>query len=314
MKDSLEIILSVLPVITLFLLGNLLQRIRFFQENTVHDLKNLVVSVALPCLLFQAFAQLDLQVSFLLIILTVFVTCGVMLLIGKTVAQFLQIETPYFPLMFGGFETGMLGYAIFIAVYGVQDIDKLALIDLGQVVFVFFVLMALLIRLRDGTQNSSQLLRMFLTSPVIIAILAGLVVSVLLRVWDFSDTRGYEYLISLTTLLGNLTVPLICLVIGYELTLDFRTLRLSLQTIIIRKILLVIFALLINKILFVNMLRLDPMYEYALLTMFVLPPPFVIAVFMREGHPEDQQYVVGTLSLSTVVSILVFLAASVLYA
>jgi hypothetical protein len=40
----------------------------------------------------------------------------------------------------------MLGYAIFIAVYGMEEIDKLALIDLGQVLFVFFVLMALLMK------------------------------------------------------------------------------------------------------------------------------------------------------------------------
>jgi hypothetical protein len=215
--------------------------------------------------------------------------------------------------MFGGFETGMLGYAIFIAVYGIQEIDKLALIDLGQVIFVFFVLMALLIQLRDGAQNSGQLVKMFLISPVIIAIFAGIAVSLLLRMWDFSDSRGFEYIMALTTFLGNLTVPLICLVIGYELTFDFRTLRLSLQTILIRKIFLLAFALLINKILFVTILKLDPIYEYALLTMFVLPPPFVITVFMGKDHPQDQQYVVGTLSLSTVVSIGVFLLATIFY-
>lgn len=313
MKGSLDIILSVLPVISLFVLGNILRRIHFFQDKTVQEMKKLVVSVALPCLLFQAFSQLDLQLSLLLVVITVFLTCVVMLLIGKAAAGVLHIKTPYFPLMFGGFETGMLGYAIFIAVYGVQEIDKLALIDLGQVLFVFFVLMALLIKLRDGTQHAGQLLRMFLTSPVIIAILAGLIVSLLLRAWDFSDTRGYGYVIALTTLLGNLTVPLICLSIGYELHLDFQTLRLSLQTILLRKILLVMLAVLINKVLFVSILHLAPIYEYALLTMFVLPPPFVIAVFMQEGQTDDHHYVTGTLSLSTVISLLVFLLVSVVY-
>ena len=55
------------------------------------------------------------------------------------------------------------------------------------------------------------------------------------------------------------------------------------------------------------------MYEYALLTMFILPPPFVIAVFMDKDDRENQQYVVNTLSLSTLVSLIVFVMVMMVY-
>ena len=313
MKGYAEIILSVLPVLSLFVLGYILQTIRFFSQSSIQDLKKLVLSIALPALLFIAFSQLEFQYSFLAIVGLVFTLCIVMVLIGKALAKPLKIASPYFPLMLGGFETGMLGYAIFISVYGMQEVDKLAIVDLGQVIFVFFVLMALLIKLRDGAQNSRQLLTMFLTSPVIIAIFAGIFVSLVKRMVDFSDHQLYAYLMNLATMLGNLTVPLICLSIGYELKLNFQTLRLSIQTILVRKILLLSFAIFMNKVVFVNILHLPPIYEYAVLTMFLLPPPFVIALFLKQDDSENQQYVGNTLSLSTVLSIGVFLIVSIFY-
>ena len=314
MKGSFEIVLSVLPVLSLFVLGHILQRIHFFREETVQEVKKLVVSIALPCLLFLAFSQLQVQFKFLLIVLIVFGVCGLMILLGKFLSRPLGIQTPYFSLMFGGFETGMLGYAIFLSVYGIEHIDKIAIIDLGQVLFVFFVLMALLISQRDGTQDFGQLGKMFMSSPVIIAIFLGLLVSLLkMALGDFTEQRFYVYIVELATVLGNMTVPAICLSIGYELKLDLNTLSLSLKTIVVRTLLLLGFALAINKLIFAQLLQLDVMYEYALLTMFILPPPFVIAVFMDENDRENQQYVVNTLSLSTVISLLVFVVVMMVY-
>ncbi|GAK54794.1 auxin efflux carrier [Candidatus Vecturithrix granuli] len=308
-----KIFFSVLPVLTLFVLGYLLQRIYFFKERSIGDIKKLVVSIALPCLLFRAFSQLELQPKFLVVVVLVFGICGIMLMLGEMLAHALHISSPYFPILLGGFETGMLGYAIFIAVYGIDEIDKLAIIDLGQVLFVFFVLMALLMKHRDGAQSVSQLVKMFLSSPVIISIFLGIFVSLVKGDADYSTNRMVHFVGQVMTLLGNLTVPLICLVIGYELKFDFHSARLSVKTIIIRKIFLIAFALLMNKVVFVRILHLEPIYEYALLAMFLMPPPFVIALFLKEEDQENQQYVVNTLSLSTIVSIGLFIVISMVY-
>jgi len=313
MTNSFDIVFSVLPIFGLFVFGHLLQRLQFFTLAAVRDLKKFVVSVTLPCLLFIAFSQLELELRLLAIVVIVFAVCAVMVAIGHLIAKSLHIASPYFPLLFGGFETGMLGYAIFIAVYGFHAVDKLALVDLGQVVFVFFVLMALLIKLRDGVQRPAQLVQMFLTSPVIFAILAGMLVSVLNNAPAVASSRTYEAFNNLMTMLGNVTVPVICLVIGYEFQLDVKTLRLAALTILARTTLLLGLALLINKIIFAHFLQIDPLYEYALLTMFVLPPPFVIALFLKDDDTANRQYVINTLSLSTIVSLIVFIVVMMVY-
>lgn len=313
MKTSFDIIYSVLPVLALFGLGYVLQKIRFFKPESVQDMKQLVASIALPSLLFIAFSTLTLEARFLVVVVLIFLVCILMLFIGNGIAKLLHISSPYFPLLLSGFEMGMLGYAIFIAVYGMGAIDKIAIIDLGQVIFVFFVLMALLMKMRDGAQNARQLVKLFLSSPVIIAIFAGLLVSIIKTQADFTDHRLYQLIHNIATTLGNVTVPLICLVIGYEFTFDMRTLRRSAQTILIRTVVLLVLAVLINKLIFVRVLHLAPIYEYALLTMFVLPPPFVIAIFMKQEDADNRQYVVNTLSLSTMASLVVFILVMSVY-
>jgi hypothetical protein len=50
------------------------------------------------------------------------------------------------------------------------------------------------------------------------------------------------------------------------------------------------------------------------MTMFVLPPPFVIPIFMSNTSYDEQAYVVNTLSLATLVTLAAFTLVSVVYA
>ena len=180
----LKTILSVLPLILLFATGFLLQKLSFFKQSTIIDLKKIVSNLALPALLFTAFVSLEFERKFLLVVVTMFVICLLMLLAGLGIRKLLKIESEYFPLLMAGFEMGMLGYALFLSIYGSENLSTFALIDLGQVLFVFFVLMGLLIQKKTGLQKKSELLKSFVSSPVIIAIIAGLAVSFLKQVID----------------------------------------------------------------------------------------------------------------------------------
>ena len=52
----------------------------------------------------------------------------------------------------------------------------------------------------------------------------------------------------------------------------------------------------------------------AVMTMVVLPPPFVIPLYMQRAGQDDRTYVVNTLSLSTLVTLFAFAIVSVLFA
>lgn len=313
MQGFWETFLSVVPVLSLFLVGFFLKKGRFFHEASVGDIKKIVVYITLPCLLFLAFSRIKLELNLLVIFVTVFFICLLMVFYGRLSRKIFDIRTPYFTPLMVGYETGMVGYAIFISAYGMEAVGRFAAVDLGQLLFVWFVLIGPLIALRDGHKRSGRVIRTFVTSPVVIGIFLGIAAGVLGRVYGFSGTAQYGEFLKLLTLVANLTMPLICIAIGYELIIEPRTLKLTLITLVLRIVPQVCLALLINKLVFVNILDLDIMYQRALLTMFLLPPPFVYTLFIREGDRENQRYISSTLSLHTIVSVVLFIFAAALY-
>ncbi len=302
---------SILPILLLFVLGFILQRSKSFSEATIAGIKRIVSDLALPALMFQAFSTLEIESTYLLLVVTIFIVCLLMVLLGKALAKPLSMSSPYFPLMMGGFEMGMLGYALFISVYGIEHLGKFALVDLGQVIFVFFVLMALLIKERDGVHNTKVLLRQFVTSPVIIAIFLGILVSLFAK--GMEPNNLFISLGEFIDLLASLTVPLIAISIGYGIHIKKDGLALACKTILVRKVSLIILALLINRFLVGGLLGMPAIYRYAVLVMFLTPPPFIITIFMRPGDKESADYVDNTLSMDTLVSIILVMVATALY-
>lgn len=309
----LEAFSKVLPVILLFLLGAFLRKTRFLAEGTVGDLKKLIVNVALPAVLFLAFAGVNLEARHLAIVGLVFAGCALALLTGRLIGRPVGLPSPYFATLMTGFEAGMMGYAIFGAVYGTSNIFNFAVVDLGQVTFVFFVLVPLVQRLATGTTSFGATLHGFVKTPVIIAIFLGIVfnrvgLEPVLRAWPPTDAvfRTLE-------LLGAVTTPLIALVIGYEVRLTRGHLLKPAQAIALRLAFWAPAGLLLNALVVRPLFGADPILQAAVLTMFVLPPPFVIPLFMGESDSADRVFVVNTLSLATLVTLVAFTVVTVIY-
>lgn len=308
MNTYFETILKVLPILLFICLGYGFKKTNFLKLSTVSDMKKLVINISLPALLFIAFYQTSFDGNILIATLTIFVACCIMLLIGVILSKVFKIKSTYFHLLFGGFETGMLGYSLFVSVYGDKNISKLAVLDLGQVVFVFFILMTILIMKKDNKpQDFTHIAKSFFKSPVIIAILLGILINTINNFIPFTNATTFLGLLNPITTLSTLTVPLILIVIGYELKFDFKNIQMPFITIIIRTAILIIFAYLINLFVFEKLLHLDAVYKQALYTLFILPSPFIIPLFIPEDEEEELLYVVNTLSLNILLTLIIFI-------
>ena len=313
MTDPFTLFLQVLPIILLISLGMLLRQIRFLKPETVDQLKQMVLSIGLPALLFQAFATTSLNSGHLAIVVTVFATCLVLLGAAIVILRILKVDNPFAPALFTGFETGMIGYALYLAVFGQGEVYRLAIVDLGQVTFVFFVLVTFISRQNGNRPGGWELVRSFLLSPVILSILLGILVSLTGLSTLLETTRGGQMVATTLQLLGNLTVPLITIAIGFELQLGRATFKAPLLAALVRILVLFTLATLINKVLIRDLLHLEPQFETALMTMFLLPPPFVIPILMAgknqsaEKRAEHRQFVLGTLSIHILLSLIAFI-------
>jgi predicted permease len=297
---------QVLPILFLIFLGNLIRRREFLTEDTVEGLRKLVVNFALPSVLFTSFLGVQLQWAHLIFFGVTFVLCIFLYWLGRLLQKALGIQHAYFPFLVTGFEYGMLGISLFGTAYGLKKIGYIAVVDLGHEIFIWFVFLALLLVRRDGISAPRQLMTAFFKSPVIVAILAGIALNVV-GVRDLLHQLPVTGAVLATLqFLGNLTTPLILVIVGYGIRFDRQGSRDALIVIVTRLVILIPLALALNIFLIRGLLGLERAFEAALFTLFVLPPPFIVPLYMRQGMAEERGYVNNVLTLHTVVSIAVF--------
>ena len=130
----------VLPVLLLVGLGALFRRYGFLTPAAIDGLRKLVLNVTLPAALFLAFLRTELEAQYALIVISVFGACLVMLAAGPWLRRGAGVRSEAMPSLMAGFEAGMIGYALYTAIFGAENLYRFAVVDLGQVLFVFFVL------------------------------------------------------------------------------------------------------------------------------------------------------------------------------
>ncbi len=303
-----DIINRVIPIVFLIFLGYLIRRRSLIGENAIADLRWLVVNLALPAVLFISFLNITLVSEYLIIFVLIFSLCILLYIVGLGIQSRFSAGTEYFPFLTTGFEYGMLGISLFGAAYGVERIGYIAVVDLGHEIFIWFVMLPMLLLRRDGAQNFGEVAKSFFSSPVVVAILAGISLNALGLASSIATFPVLGGIVSGLELLGDLTVPLILLLIGYGI--DFRpaAFRSVIGLIVFRLAILVPLAMFVNIFLIRGWLNLDPIFEAAIFTLLVLPPPFIIPLYLRQDLDETERgYINNALAAYTLVSLILFI-------
>ena len=122
---SLEALGRVLPILLLVGLGVLLRRSGLIRASTVDDLRELILTLTLPATLFLAFLRAPLEPGYAVVIAGVFGACIAVLMTAPAVCRMVRVQAPTARFLMAGFEAGMLGYAIYGAVFGAAAIHRL---------------------------------------------------------------------------------------------------------------------------------------------------------------------------------------------
>ena len=196
----------------------------------------------------------------------------------------------------------MLGYALFTMLYGANRVAEFARVDLGQVLFVFTAYKILLGMEGRDRPTAGALIRDMLSSPIIIAILAGVMLgaSGLYRALESSGVSGIFD--ACTSFVSAPVSALILLCIGYDLLPGRIPWRETLSVVGLRLAIMLALRLVVGLIL--NLLWPEARLDAALNVMFILPPPFVLPVFADD--PEQRVYISSALSASTLLAIMGF--------
>ena len=305
MNTWMTVLEKALPVFVMLALGVLCRKKQIISREGVGAMKTFAVSITLPAVMFSAFATAQYSLHSVIVPLVIFAVCVLMLLLGRAGCRMLGVGGRLSPFLTTGFEAGMLGYALFALLYPQEPTAAFAMVDLGQVLFVFTLYKALL----AGRGGLGGVMAEAAHAPTVWAIAAGILVGASGLYGAMQATGISRVVDAVTSFVAAPTSAVILLTIGYDLnpaeirlgkTLRLAALRFGIAGIALLAVLAA------DRLLLGGM-----MHTGALVLLFMLPPPYVLPVFADE--PQEREDISSALSVTTLISLLLFMAMTVVF-
>lgn len=308
----MEIIKSILPVILLLLAGMLIRKKQLISDEGIKGLQALIMNISLPAGLFAAFYRTSISAGELILPVIMFALVVGGIFAAKPLCALFGEKDEYMPFMASGYEFGMLGYALIAILAGSDNITTFAIMDMGQCLAIFTVYLALLKGIGGKKQSAEEVIKGLLTTPVLVAILAGLAVSIS-GLGGLLESSGISEIIdSICSFASAPTSAAILVVIGYRMNfrgLDVRrvaadcAIRLVLQC-AMGALVLLIFSL-------VGGVCTEKLTTMTFLLAVTLPPPYILPLYVENN--ETKEYYSLAISAYTLLSVIAFIVLVIIY-
>lgn len=302
MQSIVSVFKIVLPLLVSLGIGFFARRRSILSAESIEGMKTFVMKFALPAMLFGLFFTAEYSISILLFAATMFALGFLGLGLGFLIGKPLERRSPMLKYMTAGWEVGMLGYALYSLLYGAENLRYMALMDFGQVLFVFSGFVTALNARAGCTMKES--LKSMLPNPVPWAMLSGALLAIL-GVSRALEPSGVTALI--TSVCSFVSAPLSCLifiVVGYGISFSRKNIGTAFLAAGMRAA--VCSALCALALWFIGrFLTLSDPMRWAIILIFLTPAPFILTMYT---HTEQERADVSmSLSLQTMLAVLAFI-------
>lgn len=307
----MSLIGQILPIFLLIAVGFLSHRLGWLDDSAVDGLKQIAVRMVLPSVLFLSFVDMQLKASYLSLVALVFAVCVLSFALGWRLVGRLYPGDRFAPFLMAGYEFGMLGISLFVGAYGTGALASIAVVGLGHELFIWFVFFAFLIAARDGSARPADLVLGFLRNPVTAAILLGLLFNWLgLGTAKLETVPGVDAVVKTLRFLAPLIVPLVLIIVGHGLRFEAIDGAKIGRLIGARALVQLPLALVAAFGVLGLMLGFEVRYQVALFTLMILPPPFIVPLFMpaTDDVTAERRLILQVLTVHTLISLAVFAA------
>lgn len=292
-------------IIILIFLGYLFKKKGHFNQQTIDSINGIVFKMVLPAFLFISFLGIDFETKFLLLPVAGIILALTLLGFGFLASYMLKVKDTYFKFAMTTFEGGMIAYPVFSMFFGADKVFMVALLDLGNAILFFTVIMVLLAK-----HNDKPILAALKDSlPILAAMFLGLIFNALDFTSLFSGSLAYDVIIEALTLLSIPMVTLVTLSIGIDLELDFKSFLKPLKIIIARYILSVTLAIIIFETLLASF-GFDSSFRHALIIFSLAPSSLLLPALV----PREERKMMSSLTgLFVPLSIITLMAYGIFF-
>lgn len=297
-----ELLVRLLPIFLLLIIGFVAKQKKLFSDSFIQGLKVLIINIALPAVLFDAFSTMTLQLSYIWLFVLIFVYCIILYVLGYVLNKLFPkiYRKNYTKGYMTGFEFGMIGVGLFGAIWGMDQLPVIMLIGFGHELFIWFFYVLLISRSTDKPINLIDTIRHFFKTPTIIAIVMGIVAN-LSGVRQLMDENILgQSILTAIGFLKPLTSPLILIVIGYTMVFYRTQLRETLVYIMSRNILVIGLGTLLLFVIKHFIHGLDPIFTIAFYAFILLPAPYILPIYIKDE--EEAAFFTQLLVYSTIIS------------
>lgn len=204
----------IVSIMVMILIGALSKRIGLLKEEDVEILNNIVINMALPCMIFNALYSVDVSLLPSLSILTVYILIT-SLIVGILTYSLLKIlcwdskKIWSFMVVVVLGNTGFLGYPITQGIFGNAGLVRAVFCDISTSI-TFIILSFLMILIFGGTMKTA--LRKIITFMPLWAIILGIIFNIFsIPITDVGST--------VVSYLAGATIPLIMISLGLSLNI-----------------------------------------------------------------------------------------------
>ncbi len=304
----MDVITAVLPVILMLLIGLGVRRFQIIDRHGIDSVKKIVTHLFLPFVLFNAMGTATYTTTTILIVSVIFASILLSLLVGYLLRSLVaKSVNDHVPFLLSGFEMGMLGYPLYIALMGAASVHYIATIDIANSLFVFTVYLALITASGQGTVSPGGVAQSALRAPAFYGVVFGILFGATQLLSAVINSPFGPLYTSTITMLTTPVSALILIAVGYTLDFDRNVLKSALTTAGLR---LAVQALLVALVWWIlQSVIVEPALRIALLLFAFLPPPFISAIYTREK--EKAIFASTTTSLYIAVSIAAFVILAI---
>lgn len=284
----MELLAKVLPILILFGLGFIINKSKYLSKQTIDGFKKIVIDIALPSVLFIAFINLDFRTEHIGLTLSIFLLCIIMMIVGFLLKRIPGLNNPILPFVISGFTFGLLGIPLYSTVFGEKNLGSMAIMGIGHEFFIWFIYVAVMKFVINKERINLDTVKSFLTSPLIIAIVAGLGINILGFRHFFVDIPILEGIYLTIESMSKVATPLILIVVGYGLSFDKRYMKDTIIFVALRFILTLGIGYAIKLLLIDRIITFDVYMNHAFFTLLILPPPYSSSVLLSKYGGKDE--------------------------
>lgn len=299
----MNIISIVLPIIFMLGIGKFLGVTRMINDEVVTGIKTIITNIMLPVTLFNALATTTFKTTDLLLVGGVFLAFTAILFIAMLLRPIFGEYRDYAPFLCVGAEGGMLGYSLYMALFGNDALGTILRVDMANILFAFTVFLFAIRSVGEENVDKMEIIKGYVKNPIVISVLLGLIFSMTgLGNVLVNSAIGATY----STVVTMITAPLgamVLITVGFGLEFDKDVLAAVFKVSAVRLVLQLAFMVVIlflfkpywsEKALFV-----------AVILEFLLPAQFITPIYIEDA--KQQKFASTTLSVYSLITIAAYI-------